>query len=208
MARSGIERVRWADEEALRKAFLWHEKRSADKSGLFSLFGTRYQVGPELAKRRVDLRYDPERLEQIEVHYQGRFVERVSPFEVQTHRRPKPKAAPESEPHKPKPTADWLGHLVDERRRQGFIEPTPKQLSEQATAKREEADEAVVGELARVVDAAVFDEQLVRDHLERYGPYDAEHVAAVLEELMQLGGRTDRHITFYLDALRREPDGD
>ena len=206
--RSGIERVRWTDEEALRKAFLWHEKRSTDKSGLFSLFGTRYQVGPELAKRRVELRYDPERLELIEVHYQGRFVERVSPFEVQTHRRPKPKAAPESEPHKPKPTADWLGHLVDERRHQGFIEPTPKQLAEQATAKRREADDAAVGELARVVDEAVFDEQLVRDHLERYGPYDAERVAAVLEELMQLGGRTDRHITFYLDAFRREPDGD
>ncbi len=206
--RAGLQRIRWADEEALRKAFLWHEKRSTDKSGLFSLFGTRYQVGPELAKRRIDVRYDPERLELIEVHHQGRFVERVSPFGVQRHRRPTAKAEPTDVTDQAKPTADWLGHLVAQRKRDGFIEPTPKQLAQKAAARRRAADDAVVDELARTLDEAAFDEPAVREHLERYGPYDADRVAAVLQDLLRLDDRIDRHVTFYLDAIRQRFQGE
>ena len=36
--RAGIERVAYADEGQLRQAFLWRERRTADKAGLFSLF--------------------------------------------------------------------------------------------------------------------------------------------------------------------------
>lgn len=50
--RAGIERVEYVDERRLRLAFRWKERRTPDKTGLFSLFGTRYQVGPELARRR------------------------------------------------------------------------------------------------------------------------------------------------------------
>ena len=42
--RAGSDKVDYADEKALRDAFLWTEKRTPDKTGIFSLLGCRYQV--------------------------------------------------------------------------------------------------------------------------------------------------------------------
>lgn len=204
--RAGIEHVRYADEESLRQAFRWRERRTADKSGVLSLFGCRYQVGPELARRRVELRYDPEALDEIEVWHEGRFAERIRPFEVQPHRRPRPKTddpappAPNGPPEPP--TANWLGHLVEQRRREAFIESSPRQLAEQAAARRAQADQAVVDLLADRLDEAVFDEDAVRGFLDRYGPFDSDRAAEVIDRLLADQDRGDHHVTVYLDALR------
>lgn len=206
--RAGIDKVRWSDEEKLRLAFLWKETRKTDKAGIFSLFGTRYQTGPELAKRRIEVRFDPERLELIEVHKDGRFVERVQPFEVQPNRRPKPKADPESPQPATEPTADWLSHLVDKRRSEGFVEPTSRELAKAQADKRRRDDQAVLDILQQTLQEAVFDEVAARRHLERYGPYDITRVKAVLERLLGQDGRRDQHISVYLDAIRRDRQGD
>src|SRR5690606_13832872 len=96
------------------------------KTGLFSLFGTRYQVGPELARRRIDVYFDPEDLTEIEVHSGGRFVERCVPFEVQQHRRPRAKTDEPSAPAEDATvTADWLGHLTRRRREEAFVPSAP-----------------------------------------------------------------------------------
>ncbi len=88
--RTGIDSIRYADEEDIRVAFLWKERRKADKSGLLSLHGVKYQVGPELAGRYVDVLYDPQDMLEIEVQRDGRLQERVRPFEVAPWRRPRP----------------------------------------------------------------------------------------------------------------------
>jgi transposase InsO family protein len=208
--RAGIERIQYADEEKLRQAFLWREKRTTDKAGVFSLFGVKYQVSAGLARRRIELLYDPEQLDLIEVWRKGVFRERVKPFAVRRHRRPKARvektAEPQTEPAAP--AADWLGHLVEQRREQGFIEPSPRQLAEQAVARRAEADEAIVDLLAETLDEAVFDEAAIRDYLERYGPFDVERAQAVLERMLADGGRPDHHVTLYLDAIRNHHGGE
>jgi putative transposase len=58
--RKAAEKKRFAEEEQLRQAFLWKETRTTDKAGLLSLLGIRYQVGPLLAKKKVQVRFDPE----------------------------------------------------------------------------------------------------------------------------------------------------
>ncbi|NOZ95493.1 MAG: DDE-type integrase/transposase/recombinase [Acidobacteria bacterium] len=202
--RADIDRVAWEDEEKLRQAFLWKEKRTPDKAGVFSLFGTEYQVGPALARRRIELRYDPERLDLIEVWYKNQFVERVRPFEVQTHRRPKP--APAAVDQAPavltKPVADYLGHLVNAQRKEGRIEPSPKALAAAARAERAAADDAVVELLADRLDPAVVDQQVIRDFCERFGPFDVPQCERAIASLLERG-LTDQHITIYLDAIRR-----
>ena len=80
--RMRIGQVRFATEEKLRDAFLWKEARTPDKSGLFSLFGVEYQTGHPLAKKRIDVRYDPENLDLVEAWFDGKLVERVKPFVV------------------------------------------------------------------------------------------------------------------------------
>jgi putative transposase len=202
--RAGIEQVRYADEEKLRLAFLWREDRTPDKAGVFSLFGTKYQVGSELARRRIEVRYDPEALDELEVYFKGRFVERVRPFEVQPERRPR---QPKPPPPPAEPGADWLQHLLEMRQREGFIEPTPRQLKDAAGRQRSEADEAVVGLFLDRLEPAVVNEAAIRNFLERYGPFEPERASAVLDRMLESAPK-DLHVEVYLDAIRKQLDGD
>jgi transposase len=203
----GAARVKYADDDKLRQAFLWREFRSPDKTGVFSLLGQRYQT--TLGRKRVEIRFDPEVTGEIEIFFERRFVERIRPFVVQTHRRPKP-VLPEPAARPPQakpPTVDWLAHLVDQRRKRQFLEPHPRQLADQAAAARAQADQAVVDLLARRLDAAVLDEPVVRAFLDRFGPFDAERAATVLDRLFAHGARADQHVQFFLDAIRNDAQG-
>jgi hypothetical protein len=202
--KSGVGQIQYADEENLRQAFLWREQRTADKAGIFSLFGTKYQVGPELARRRFELRYDPEMLDLIEVWHQGKLCERVRPFQVQSTRRPKISLPnPLAPPAFPQPpVADYLGHLVSERRAQGCIVPSPHDLAEAARAASLAAEQAVVDILHDVLDPAVVDELAIRDHCQRFGPFSPAGCEEAIAPLLERG-LTDQHISVYLEAIVR-----
>jgi putative transposase len=187
----------WVDEEKLRVAFLWKETRKPDKAGVFSLFGTEYQVGPALARKDIEVRYDPERLDEIEVWHDGKFAERVKPFSVQPHRRPRAEDVAESAPPA-EPVADYLGHLV-KKRRQGFIEPPPP------VDLRAAAADAVVALFAERLDPAVRDDDAVRAFVDRHGPFEVADVARVLDRLAPQGA--DLHPSVYLEAIRRDLRG-
>jgi putative transposase len=204
--REGLSQVRYADDEALRKAFLWREERTPDKTGLFSLLGVRYQVSAELARRRIEVRYDPEALEEVEVWLDGRRRERVRPFQVHAHRRPRASTTDASPAPDERPVADWLGHLVRKRSARHIAEPDPRELALQAQARRDEADRAVSDLLADRLDPAVFEPDTVREFLRRYGPLDPERARVALDGLLA-SARPDQHISLYLDALLRDAGG-
>lgn len=206
--RAGLSKVSYADEEKLRLAFLWREDRTPDKAGCFSLFGCRYQVDSRLGRKRIEVRYDPEALEEVEVWHRGRFVKRCRPFEVQRHRRPK--AKPETNTPPPldgppaPPVADYLGHLVAVRRAEHFIEPEPtaRALIEAARARRHAADQAVIDLLVEHLDTEAVDIGTAKQYLDRHGPFDPERAEAVLERLLTQHP-ADQHVTFYLEAMRQ-----
>ncbi len=205
--KEGIKQVEYIDDRKLSLAFRWRERRTPDKTGLFSLFGTRYQVGPELARKRIDIYFDPEDLSEVEVHRDSTFVERCVPFRVQQHRRPRPKSSEAAggqgahSPGETKPVADWLGHLVKTRRDQ-FLPVVDNKAS--LEERRADADDAIVTLLSERLDRHVFDEATVRDFLRRYGPFDPERAAAVLNDMLR-DDRTDHHINVYLQAIRETP---
>jgi hypothetical protein len=202
--RKAVEHIRYADDDKLRDAFLWGEDRTPDKSGVFCLLGERYQT--TVGRRRIKVRYDPEALAEIEVWLDGKFVERVRPFVVQTHRRPKPRpkdgglvaCAPPA-----KPTVDWLAHLVECRQRKSFLEPSPRQIVEGATARRLRWDNEVAALLQNRLDPAVFDEDVVREFLARFGPFDPAAVALALQTMFAHGARPDQHPSVLLETLRQ-----
>jgi transposase InsO family protein len=204
--RADLDRVRYADEELVRQAFLWTEERSADKAGTFSLLGTRYQVGAGLARRRFEVRYDPESMHEVEVWRAGAFVERVKPQSVGPNRRPRPRLeVVPSPPATAPPVADYLGHLVKRRREEGFVEPPPRQLAADALQQRRAGDDAVVELLEQALHRDVFDEATVREYLGRYGPFDVTAATAVVERLC--ADSNAHHVRHYLDAIRRETAG-
>lgn len=193
--------IRFADEDPLRQAFLWRETRTPDKAGVFSLFGTEYQVGPRLAKRAVDVRYDPQNLGLVEVWTDGKLVERVPPFVVGRHRRAQ--EAPTPPAGQPTINANWLGHLVGKRRREHFIEPTPQMLAEAAERRRAEADAAVFDVLAERLDPNVIDAPTIRSFLTRFGPWEADRVAILLDRLL-IDRPRDLHAQIYLELLHTQ----
>jgi len=206
---AGRATLRLVDEEKLRKAFLWRETRKPDKSGVFSLFGTRYQVGPALAGKEIEVRYDPEDFGQVEVWRDGARVERVKPFQVKVHRRPTADAPHISRPteSRPAPTADWLGHLVKKRRATlPNEEPSARALREADTARRRAADDAVIALLAERLAPEARDDEAARAFLERHGPFDLDATRAALDSLLA-DGPTDLHPRVLLEELRRRLGG-
>ena len=211
--RAGADRVRYVDEPALQQAFTWRERRTPDKTGVFSLFGVRYQVGSDLARRRIEVRYDARLLDaaqalaEVEAWHDGAFVQRARPLQVQASRRPKKKADPATAPAPGttdrEPTADWLGHLVARRREQFGDEPTPRQLAEARAAERAAKDRAVTDLLREHLPAEVFDADIVVDYLRAHGPFSADAATVALARL-QADGRVDAHVTVHLDAVRAE----
>jgi transposase InsO family protein len=196
--RTGIDTVRYADEEALRQAFLWSERRTADKAGVFSMFGVRYQVGPELARRRIEIRYDPEALHEVEVWLKGQFVERARPLEVHPWRRP---AAPKPKPEQtPDVDGNWLGHLVETHRAQTAPEPDPRAWKREADERREANTIGLLELLRAHLEPAVVDETEVRAWAARFGPVDLDDVERGLRLLLERFP-ADLHVRIYLDTL-------
>lgn len=152
------------------------------------------------------MRYDPEALEEVEVWLDGRRRERVRPFQVHAHRRPRASTTDASPAPDERPVADWLGHLVRKRSARHIAEPDPRELALQAQARRDEADRAVSDLLADRLDPAVFEPDTVREFLRRYGPLDPERARVALDGLLA-SARPDQHISLYLDALLRDAGG-
>jgi transposase InsO family protein len=71
---AGLDQVRPADPELLRRAFLWREKRKVRRDATLSLQGNTYQVDPHLAGRTLELRFDPFDLSRMELHLDGAFL--------------------------------------------------------------------------------------------------------------------------------------
>ena len=201
-----IEEIRFADEEKLRQAFLWSESRTADKTGVFKLFGVKYQVGPGYGRTKLQVRYDPEALHEVEVWQGGAFVQRARPLFISAHRRPK-QEAPAATDGNPNPVVDYLAHLVQERRAQGVGEPTPKALAKKVKEKREQNIRDIITLLDDRLDHGVVSATDVRTFMDTYGPLDVDLAEIALDEMLQSGAKKDHHVSVYLGVIRDAAKG-
>ncbi len=101
---------RAADPELLQEAFRWSCLRKVSRTATLSLLGNRYQVDSALVGRQVELRYDPEDLSRISVHFQGRLVGDAVPFRLGRHVHPQ---VPQAVSPTPESTGiDYLGLVL------------------------------------------------------------------------------------------------
>jgi putative transposase len=82
--------------ELLRRAFAWTVTRRVRKNARVELEGNRYKVDDGLARKDIELHYDPFDLTDIEVYWLGRLVGKAVPEYIGRHCHPK--APPEVEP--------------------------------------------------------------------------------------------------------------
>ena len=93
----------------LREAFLWSERRKADKTALVRLHGNVYQVDAWLAGRMVELLFSPFDLDRIEVRLAGKPAGTAVPFVIGRHRHPKTRTPDGQARTEPAPTGiDYL----------------------------------------------------------------------------------------------------
>jgi len=96
----------------LREAFLWSERRKADKTALVRLHGNVYQVDAWLAGRVLELVFDPFDLDRVEVRLGGKPAGTAVPFTVGRHRHPKTRLPDGQARTEPAPTGiDYLSAL-------------------------------------------------------------------------------------------------
>lgn len=192
---AGLKHVRHVDEARLRRAFQWTETRKTDKTGVFRLFGQRYQAGAALARRKVEIRYDPEHLEEVEVHLDGRFQERVRALQITAQRRPV------TEQHTPAEPAsqgvDWLGHLTEQH---AATWREPEAELRRLLNERIADDTEVLDHFERALQPEVFDREAVVEWLRRLGPVDPAFVRDHLDFAVEHMG-PGQHQDEYLDAL-------
>jgi hypothetical protein len=189
-------RIQTVSERQLTEAFLFRATRTTDKTGVLKLFGTRYQVGPELTRKKVEVRYDPERMDTVEVWHGTTFAERVQPLTVAPTRRPSA-VQTDLPPDPTGPLVDVMADLVDRHR----TLPVPDDPVQAALDAQRAHEDAIVGLVAQHLVPEVIDVDAVRDFVRRYGPLDTDHVADHLAFVVQTGG-ADLHIGTVLRSLR------
>ena len=96
-----------ADPARLADAFRWSATRKVTRTATVSLEGNAYAVDPALVARRVELRFDPENLNAIDVFVEGKPAGVATPFVIGRHTH---KAVPQAaRPAPPATGADYLG---------------------------------------------------------------------------------------------------
>lgn len=129
---AGLDQVRHADPETVRRAFLWREKRKIRRDATLSLQGNRYQVDPPLAGRTLELCFDPFDLSHIELYLDGARLGLATVIvqNRQRHLAVQRLATEPPNPPKPKSSLDYLAALRAEYQAQQQRELGPLQFTQ------------------------------------------------------------------------------
>ena len=88
-----------------------------DPQATVTVHGNHYEIDPALARRKLELIFDPLDMEHVEVRFQGRSLGLAIPRQIRRHVHPRASAEPGVDAE-PTPTGiDYL-QLIDARRRE------------------------------------------------------------------------------------------
>jgi putative transposase len=88
-AERGMVGIKFASPAELNHAFLWSEERLVTKTATISLLGNKYEVAAHLAGRKVEVRFDPFNMDDLDVYVAGVHQGKASPHEIRVHVHPK-----------------------------------------------------------------------------------------------------------------------
>jgi len=157
-------------------------------------------VAPDLVKKRVEVRYDPERLDQIEIYINGNFVQRAKPLRITAHRAPK-QTLLQTQPAIPSAKTDYLGWLTQQHKRKTDItKDNPKSDPSAVLAE-------FIALLREYIDPKVFDQKLCTDFFNTYAPFDIKKIKSILTTLLAVHPN-NLHTAFYLENIQNHLMGD
>jgi putative transposase len=108
-----LQTLRSVDPLQLTSAFLWRETRQVRKDGSLELQGNRYQAPKQLAGRKIQLRFDPFDLSNLQIWLDGQFVgdAKVIQQDRQRHLQVERLQSETPQPSKPVSSLDYLALL-------------------------------------------------------------------------------------------------
>lgn len=199
---AGAERARMVDPASLVDLFLWEETRNVSKSGCIQLKGRDYPVEEHLVGRTVEVRFDPFDLSRVRIYLDGQFLQTTEPFktEAHTHRKAEPRKPmalsplASSESYRKKLSAGYQREIETtlSRARQGERKTDGLTRPELATL----IYEALNGREFSVKEGAA-----ISDFFHRNAPLRMSVTRVALARAVDDKG-TQRHLRFYLDAIR------
>ncbi|NQU02951.1 MAG: DDE-type integrase/transposase/recombinase [Syntrophaceae bacterium] len=189
-------RIEYLDEEKIRIAFLWRELRTPDKTAVIRLFNRAYKLSPTLAKRRVEIRYDPEHLHQIEIYLDGSFRQRAKTLQITPHRAPK-EILPVPQDLCAEEKIDYLAWLTQKHK--GKIRLT-------SPGEKSDSKQNLQGFLSILrdrLDPEVFDQIEATAFFETYGPFDLQRLENILTDLLA-AHPPNLHLSFYFNHIQNQ----
>jgi putative transposase len=189
-------RIHYLDEEKIRVAFLWRELRTPDKTAVIKLFNRSYRVSPTLVKHRVEVRYDPERLDAIEIYFNAKFRQKAKPLQISAHRAPK-ELLPLPQESKPEQKLDYLAWLTQTHKKKVKI-PSPGKAQDSIPNSNGLHDFLAL--LAQHIHPDVFDSSLATEFFEAFGPFGTTKVKKILLDLLA-AHPANLHLSFYLNHI-------
>lgn len=191
---------RWPDPVRLRQAALLREGRIVDKRFCtVSVRCLKFGVDPSLRGRRVQVRYDPFTLDEVQIYdvTGSRLLQRAVPQPVNEEPAPFLPAAPAH----PTPKIDVLSQLEEEMERDVRAAGTrPRRPVTPARPSFAGFCKQVGRLLMRESDLSGLELELLRDCWRSYGPFASEFVGRTLEPLVAHAGPC-LHLAEYLKAL-------
>ena len=189
-----------ADVLAHEQTFLWQASREVRRAGCtIELFGNTYELGDQaLAGVRVQVRFNPYRLQTVAIWYQGRFRQTVTAGALKRERHPQVSPLPERGVLLPPTAFNQLSGLMRRAQQQPPQHPVAFAADRAAPPR---LTEVLAGVLGRALEPREL--QAVRRHWQRYGPFDPQSWLPTLERFVAQKG-TGHHIAVYLDLCRPE----
>lgn len=138
------------------------------------------------------MRYDPERLDMIEIYLNGKFRQRAKALEITPNRAPRDSVATPEVQNLTEKT-DYLGWLTQKHRARVQITP----------ARKNSGKTEFVNLLRQRLDPEIFDEPLAAEFFETYGPFDMDRLEGAIDTLLAVHP-PNLHLSFYLDCIHNQ----
>lgn len=193
-------RIEYLDEEKIRIAFLWRENRTPDKTGVIALFNHPYQVSPTLAKQRVEVRYDPECLDQIEIYVDGSFKQRAKALQISPKRAPK-QLLPITQNQNTEEKIDYLAWITHKHKAKTQIP------SDEKKTEKNHPLQDFLSILRQHIHPEVFDQALATEFFQSFGPFEPHQLKNTLKDILAVHP-PNLHLSFYLNHIQNQLMGD
>ncbi len=195
---AGREFVRFATPEQLADVFLWEEERFVRKTGTVLLDGNHYPVPAHLIGQRVVVRFDPFDLREVKVVHLGQVIGVCAPQELVS--RTYNKAQPHTKPVvRPLDSSKTLKERLSSQSYELTTRTQPRDDLDRLTARDLTAH--LTAQLGTSRDLTSEEREVIAAFWQRHAPLRGDTASRAISDAIAAKGH-DRHITFYLDAIR------